>query len=127
MTIATEVRNALVGDSAVFGIVGERIDPDIIAQGSQMPALAYSLASGQREQVLTGSCDLFNGRYQFDCYADNALEADALRAAVAEALEQAVAFSVVRGLELDLYENDTKRYRRTVEFSIWRKDRTGSP
>lgn len=127
MTIATEIRGALVGDGAVFALVGERVDPDILAQDALMPAVVYSLATGQREQTLKGSCDLFNGRYQFDCYADTAMQADELRAAVAEALEQTPMFKVVRGLELDLYENDTKRYRRTVEFSIWRNDRSGSP
>lgn len=130
MTIATEIISALDGDAALKSLIGTdpvRLYPDVIAQGAQMPAVRFQLVTGQREQVLTGPCDLYNGRYQFDAFALTALEADAVRDALAEALQAAVAFSVVEGARLDFYEEATRRYRRTVEFSIWRNDRTGSP
>lgn len=127
MTIETDIVDALKGDMDLAALIADRVYPDTIAQGAPMPAVAYTEITGQREQHLQGSCDLFNGRYQFDCYALTALQAGAVREVLCAALEAATAFSVVQGIRTGGFETDTKRYRRMVEFSIWRNDVAGSP
>lgn len=128
MTLATDIANVLDANEAVISYTQQRHYPDVIAQGAVMPAVCFQLVAGQREQDLAGSCSLYNGRYQFDCYALTALQANALRVAVCAALEAAVEeFAVVRGLEIDDYESATRRYRRTVEFSIWQNHSIHDP
>lgn len=126
-TVEEEIVALLEAHAPLVDLVEDRIYPQMIAQGVERPAVSYFVVTGQREQCLRGPSDLENSRFQFDCYAQQYLQAKAVARAVTQAIEAATTLGVVAGIKQDLFDPDTRLHRVLLEMSVWRKDPQGSP
>lgn len=50
-------------------LVGQRIFPNVLREGTEHPAIAFFRVSGARLHSLTGRSGLATARMQFDCFA----------------------------------------------------------
>lgn len=119
MTIKDDIYTRLSGDAGVSALVGTRIYRRILPQDDDLPAITYTQVSETPLVNLDGENAKRNARFQFDCFGstDSAAEdlADALRAAM---VTDSV-FANVRESQSDVYTDDSKQYRVTMDFSIW--------
>lgn len=58
----------LTGVSEVRDLVAGRIYPDMVRQGSALPAIVVSRTGGIRQQMLCGTDGLVRGSFQLDVY-----------------------------------------------------------
>lgn len=120
--IGSRLFSLLSGTSAITSLVGTRIYPQVIPQGSAMPAVAYSVVDEVPENSLTGwSSGLSNARVQVDAYAPTYVSAQALADAIAGALAtyQTSGLSVLLESKRDGYEDETSLHRVSLDFSMW--------
>ncbi len=59
----------LTSIAAVNQIVAGRVYPDVMRQGTPLPAIVYSRSGGQRQGKLCGTDGLVLGSFQIDVYA----------------------------------------------------------
>ena len=75
----TSIEGALVaileGDATVNSLVGTKIFPNKVPQGTAMPAITYQQISGPRDHVMAGPTGLVDARYQFNCWSDKYAQA----------------------------------------------------
>lgn len=116
-TLHTVVREALIADSAVTDLLGQRIYPNEAAQGAPRPYVVSQLISDLPFQAYdTVAGGTAQGAIQLDCYADRYEQAHE----VADEVERVVCAMGYRLNRLDLYESTQPRYRVLLEFSIIR-------
>jgi len=122
MTIATLLRAALTGDTAVAAIVSTRIYPVKLPQTPTYEAISYARVSNTERN---GSTALRETRFQINCWADTYIKAGALAAAVKTALEGYTNTSQTPGIkmalvvnELDDYDDEVKVYREIVDVIL---------
>lgn len=84
--IGPATRSALLADGTVAGFLSTRVYPDRLPQGPTLPAAVYHVISGDEEGSLTGRAGLTHARIQVDAYASTRLAANALAAAIRNAL-----------------------------------------
>jgi hypothetical protein len=130
MTAGEAVYSVLTGDAGVSAIVGNRIFPGVIPEGSLLPVIVYSVISDVPENSLTGSVATraVNARVQVDCYArptsaggGGYAQVQALAAAVDSALasQSSQTISAWREISRDLFDNETQYHRVSMDFSLW--------
>lgn len=83
---ATELRHYLLSDSTVAGLIGTRYYARQLEQNATLPAVAASLISNVDAGKLAGASEAQESSYQLDCFAATQGGADALAAAVRDAL-----------------------------------------
>lgn len=120
------LRAWLLADSAVSALVGTRIYPQVFPQGINEAAIRYSIISGTEGVTTDGPDGLDNTFVQIDCVNTSFAGMDSLFRAVVDRLNGAsfkLAGIDVQGIFLvrkrDLYDDATKLYRRTADYSIW--------
>lgn len=127
MTVGEAIRAALVADATVAGLVGGRIYPALMPQGTvengSGPAIVYTVASDVPQNALTGDSTtrMVNARVQIDAYSKTYLEAHLVAAAV-DAVVSALAtpaLSAWREVSRDLYDNEAQLHRVSADFSVW--------
>lgn len=113
----------LSGDPTISAMVGDRISPVLLPEGSPMPAMTYQVTRGTSDPTFdtSGLIKLF---MQFDCFGLNYSDAAQLRKALVMVLNgyQGV-LSDGTNLQLaqfqqpvDFYIEDVRQYRCAVEF-----------
>jgi hypothetical protein len=118
------VINALLADSTVTALVGDRIYPGILPQNPTFPALVLNVVSELDPVTHSGKSGLSDGQVQVDSFAADYLALDTLHRTVKTALN---GYSVgnVQGIFLvrarDLYDNEAIVYRRTADYNVWSK------
>lgn len=107
-------------------LIGNRFYADVLPQSPTMPAVVFSLLTGANIRSTDGPSALANPTFQIDCWASNPAGRAALFKAVRQRLDTfsgTVEGVVIQGIFLvryrDLYDNETRLYRRTADFSIW--------
>lgn len=115
------VRDRLSADPLIPARVAGRIYPLIRPQDSLLPAITYQRISSDRGPSLGGhESALTNIRLQVDCWASSYPVVKALAEEVFAALT--VASGALRALLLsdnDLYEEQPRIYRASMDFSVW--------
>lgn len=124
----------LASAGQVSTIVGDRIRPDVLAEGERLPAITYETVTLDPDYHLLGEAGTATSRVQFDCYALTKAEAVRIAAAIADVLaglagvtltdaanNSAYFFDVVRDNVFDRRDppaagTDAWRYRRVVDF-----------
>lgn len=119
-------------DVSVSALVDERIYPFRLPEGCVLPAIAWQRISSSRiytHDPFEDTAAFVRARVQFSCWAVTPLEAIQIGEAVLLALSgysgdmsgQLIGASSAE-LELDEYEQQTKLYRRVVDFFITYED-----
>ncbi len=124
MTTGEAIRAVLVADAAVAALVGADVFPALMPQGTQPPAIVYSVISSVPENSLTGTAStrLSQFRVQVDCYAKTYLEAHAVAEAVDSVLDAQSSpnLSIWRESSRDDYDNEAELHRVSMDFGVWR-------
>lgn len=114
-----KIYTALSGDSAVSAVVSTRIYPMVLPQDVTLPAITYSRISGGQVNSMGGFSNLENPRVQVDVWAATYTAAKTLAALVHTAMGGATTYSAILISDMDLFEDDTKIYRVSMDFSVW--------
>lgn len=86
-SIGDLLRDFLLADATVSGLVSTRVYPLRLPQKPTLPALVYSRISGVRIEQLNGVASAAEPRYQIDAWAVTLAGAQALGKAVRQRLE----------------------------------------
>lgn len=124
MTTLEAIRAELAAASAVTDLVGQRIRPQLLQPADIMPAVVITVVSEVPENSFDGTPDTrwVSARVQVDCYAEQYLQAHA----VADAVNNVIAalsrpdLSAELESKQDLYEDETKRHRVSMDFMVAR-------
>jgi hypothetical protein len=110
-------------DATISGMVGDRISPVLLPEGSAMPAMTYQVTRGNSDPTFdtSGLIKLF---MQFDCFGANYSDAAQLRKALVIALngyygtlsDGANLLLAQFQQPIDGYIPDVRQYRCAVEF-----------
>jgi hypothetical protein len=119
-TFGETLRAALVASPAVVAIVVGRIFPNVIKQGTTMPALRYTVVDDLPWNTLPGVVTRRRARVQVDAYAKKYLDAHALAAAVEGAVGSLTGPAVTAVLlsRRDGFEDETELHRVSMDFSM---------
>jgi Protein of unknown function (DUF3168) len=124
MSIGELLFAALSADGGVSSIAEERIYPNVLVQGSQLPAVVYTVISDIPSNSMNGVAGdrRFNSRVQVDCYGRKYLDAQGLADAVDACIVGLVSpdFNAWLDLRRDLYDNGTQYHRVSMDFFTWR-------
>lgn len=123
------LRTYLLSDPTLSGLIGTRLHPLTLPQGSTFPAISYQVVTNSHFHTLGGPVDLERPRIQFDVYATTYMVMDAVAEALRTALDAASGQLggspgiMVQGafldMQRDVYESDPQLYRRTMDFFLW--------
>lgn len=127
--IVEALRDYVLADATVSGLIGARMYPAILPQDPTMPAITYQIISGDSVISHDGPAGLENPTIQIDCWAATYSGMDALFNAVRKRLNGASgAFSgvEVQGIFMvrkrDLYDDEAKLHRRTADYEVWNSE-----
>ena len=114
-----KIYSVLSGAAAVAAVVSTRIYPVVLPQDVTLPAITYSRISGGQVNSLTGYSGLENPRIQIDVWGATYPACQTLAADVHTAMDAATTFGAHLESDMDFYEDDTKIYRVSMDFSVW--------
>jgi len=115
-----ELVTELKAFAGLTALVGSAIYPQVIPQGAALPAVVYSMIDQARLTKLNGVTDgLADYLVTLDAWATTDKAATDISEQIRQALEAATGFSAVHTSARDDYEPETRRYRVSVDFSIW--------
>lgn len=130
MTIEAAMRAHLIADPGVSGLVGQRIYPIAMPQGTTLPAITYQRVSTVRIGSKQGPTGMAQPRLQINCWSKSYGDAKALADAVRVALDgyrglmggAVDVWETVVGTDVDLYEEDLGIYHVAVDVTIWHRE-----
>lgn len=124
MSHITAVREVLTSSSAVTALLGARLYPEELPQNVALPAAVLTLVSdvGRDAFDTQASSVLRNARVQIDIYDRDFDGAEAAANAVDDALQakKSASFSALQADRRHFLEKETKLYRVSMDFSVWR-------
>lgn len=127
--IESSLRTFLLAQAGVAAIVGTRVYPMVMPQGAAVPCIVYQRVNDNPVHDCGGRGTIGNFLIQLDAYADTFKGARDLGEAVRVCLDcyrgtagtHSIA-AVRQGGGRDFYEDDTQRYRFSVDYSIWAEE-----
>jgi hypothetical protein len=121
MTFESDLYAALSGAAGLTALVGTRISPSH-EQTPTAPYVVYTPIFGESFYTLAGASSMTRVRLQVDCYADHPDTSAAIAEAVISAIPQSGALHRASHSNQGLgMEEDTRLFRRLVEFSIFHR------
>ena len=118
MSIESNIRAALITDSAVSALVGGRVYPVVLGRDATFPAITYTRISGGFLASLSGT-NREHPRIQIDCWAETYAEAKDLSAKVRAAMDGATAFKSIAVSDYDGFEDGAEVFCTSIDFSVW--------
>lgn len=106
MSIETAVRQRLSDDAAVTALVSTRISPEWRREGTDLPAIVYSVDSRAPVRTLTGTTNLAEFSVSIDCIATTMSGARALAAVVSDTLNDNTSYGTVDGTKISWSATD---------------------
>ncbi|MEW5921568.1 MAG: DUF3168 domain-containing protein [Bacillota bacterium] len=113
-------------------LVGSRIYPLVMPQGTTLPAVTFSKVSGPRVHAMQHDAGLAYPRFQVSCWGSTYKQAKEVAAQVRAALQDfkgtmggpggAEVSGVFLEDETDLYEPNTQIYHVALDFIIWHNE-----
>jgi hypothetical protein len=91
------LRDRLLADATITGLVGTRVDWDVRPQGKALPAITLAMVD-ERDQGMGGAQVTRNTIIQADCWASRAIDSHTLAEAVITELQPALTVGSVRFL-----------------------------
>lgn len=131
MNTTRELRTFLLADAAIAGLVSARIYSDVLTQHDTMPAIVLTVIDGDSVYSTAGMSGLAAVKVQVDVWAENPGDrydlADLVRLRMT-AYSGAIGAGQAQGIFLDstrdLYDDATKLYRRSFDFTVWNEEAT---
>ena len=132
-TIEEALRARLVADTAVAGMVGQRIYPLVAPAKAALPAIVYQRISGMRVATHDGPSELAHPRIQFACIGTTYAGAKNLANAVRVALDgysgtssEVQVFVALLANEFDFFTFESDEAASTctvlVDFMVWHRE-----
>lgn len=109
------VRDTLIADPAVSAIVGSRIFPVLLPEGTVPPMISLHRISATPENSLTGFAGLDVTVVAIDCWAANYQGLLALRDAVRTRMQAA---GWIMATEVEEYDNQVRIYHVSQHWNI---------
>lgn len=122
MSLESDLYLYLTADAGLASLVGTRIYPVHLPEGTTLPAVSYFMVDNPPDYTHDGETTLEHPRYQFDCWATSHVNVIALQDAVQAALgrfRQAGIRVTFRQSARDLSEIELKIWRRSIDAIIW--------
>lgn len=118
MSFESELTSHL-GHSSITALVSDRVYPVIAPQGASVPRIVYTPVAMDQVHNLGGrDGSLRFVRVQIDCWAETFDEALSVEAAVRSRMDTAASnFRSVLTSRFDDFEDDTRLFRRSLEFN----------
>lgn len=82
--IGEALRTKLLSYTTVSTLIGQRMYPDALVQGAQLPAVVYYVTSTQRDHMLSGVGKSAHARVTLECYALTRTTCNAIEKAIRE-------------------------------------------
>lgn len=117
--LETLIYALLAADSPVSTLVSTRIYPLVLPQDVVLPAITYTRISGGQVSSLDGYSGLENPRIQVDAWAASYSGVKDLAAKIVTAMNGSATFSATILSDTDFFEDETKIYRVSLDFSAW--------
>lgn len=114
-----KIYTVISGAAAVAAVVSTRIYPVVLPQDVALPAISYSRISGGQINSLTGYSNLESPRIQVDVWGETYSSVKSLAADVHTAMDGATTFGALLESDMDMYEDDTKIHRVSMDFIVW--------
>lgn len=113
---------AVEGDirTSLADLVSGRCWPLLAPLNAQAPYITYQVISMVPDMTLKGPNGLKNSRVQIDCVADTYPEVKALAIEVSDTLDTDFVQVVMLGGH-DTYDEESKRYGFSQDFSFWHR------
>lgn len=120
--IEAEIKSYLQNYEGLKALVGDRINPDTLPEGTAYPAVTFFLVSADRRHEI----DVCHATFQFDCWGKTKASVIAVATQIRHALQRYKGLMgevpIIQGVfegEIDLpFEPDTKLFHRAVEIKI---------
>lgn len=119
------IYNLLSTDAGVSALVGTRIFPAVMEQGTDMPAICYTIIGADRIPALTQDTDLVNTLVQIDSYSETYPNVRDTHQAVRSAMQRYQGTNATIEVvdvtiedERDIREEETKLFRTSVDYLI---------
>ena len=121
MSIEGKIYSALSASTALTALVSSSIYPDHRYQGDTVPAVVYYRApGGERINDLKGYGGKENPVIEITAYATAVDTRRDVADAVITAITNSTRFSALLPMPpFDDYDDETKTYERTLQFSVW--------
>lgn len=116
-----ELRSVLTNSVAVGNVVGDRIYPNIIPEGVDLPAVAYTVTENTPANHKDGSTKLDFATVEFDLVSTKYSEIADGSEAIREALTSYTGTEVARATlqdETEFYDDKNKYHRINQEYLI---------
>lgn len=81
------LRGRLASARQVSSLVADRITPDVLPSGCELPAIRYEVVATDPTHHLGGASGFAFSRVQFDCYGRSRRQANGVASAVIDALD----------------------------------------
>lgn len=105
--IGTAIRQFLVSDATVSGLVDTRIYPDLLPQGISMPAVTYYRISTRHEGNINGSkAGIATTRIQIDAFATTRAGSNSLSEAIRKSGILDLGYTTTNGVDILAVEID---------------------
>jgi hypothetical protein len=85
VAIEKAIRDYVLANSTVASLIGTRLTPEVLDQSwttTDGPAVTYEIISTDDEHTLSDRAGLTHSRFQFVCYADSRMAANAAARAI---------------------------------------------
>jgi len=123
MALESKVYAALATAVHLNTLVGDRIYPIKMLQGTDYPAIVYRRSGGERIQDVSGYSTLENAEIEVEVHATAITARRLVGDAVVSALSHATGFSgMMFSSPFDRYDDSIGIYTRTMEISIWNSE-----
>ena len=124
MASAVDFEKSLVAtlkaNTALTALVGTKIFPLIVPQGTALPCISYQRISGMPANTLSGHSGLEEIDLQIDVWAKTYAEAKTIAKAVRAAMPASgTPFSAHLRMDEDLPGDDGSYFRVSMEYVVW--------
>ena len=121
MSFESDLYATLSGAAGVTALVGDRISPTSY-EGITRPYVVYTPIFSEPFYAMSGASNMTRLRLQVDCYSEDVDECAEIARAVIAAIPETGALHRTAHNNQDVgREEDTRLYRRLVEFTIFHR------
>jgi hypothetical protein len=119
MYLKEEVITLIDGTAPVVAVLGNRYYSLRAPQNTLTPYCIISMPTHSIVGHLKGVTKLEKAQIRFDLYGPSYPQLTALKESIVGMMDQASAFSASYWFGSEMYEDDTRFYHLTFDFSVW--------
>lgn len=115
----------VTGNASIGAMIGTNMFPVVLPENTPLPAIRYTVVSGTSGATFDASGGPQCLRMQFDCFANDADTADALRNALTDLLDgfngtlsEGTYVTIFSCMQIDFFDSDPRQFRCAQEFYI---------